>query len=158
MKTRAFASFLSQLQLDSSNQYTRVITLAIFPVSLKNCFINFLAIVFQGFQYFRFSLYWKPQTSTLLARGLCFFGCFHSQHSPLNAEFKKRQNFFPTCPLFCLLCFRKLSANQFDVNFLHCLGIIDVFSTNEHAGIFCIFLITSVSDFLTLDILSQLNI
>ena len=42
---------------------------------------------------------------------------------------------------FVLLRFRDFPVNQFNFNFLHCLGLIDLLSANEHAEIFaCILL------------------
>ena len=95
-----------------------------------------------------------PKTSKLLASRFCFVLHFYIWHSPSKTELKKllpSRSLFAT--LFCytfvtLQAIKLLSSiySQFklfvlNLNFVHCLELIDLFSANERSEMFaCILL------------------
>lgn len=108
-KNQVFASFLSQLQLDCSNQYTRAITLAIFPFFITNCMSHKLfANFFQGLRFELFNTFVSAVSGSprlphfqLGVYALLFVFFLSTLLQRLNL--KKRVNFLQTCPLFCFV-------------------------------------------------------
>ena len=116
----------------------------------------FRASLVRTFQCFRHIPFEKPKTSRLLPSYLYFVRCFCSQHSPSNSVLK--YFYFPlSCPPFCFVGLSRLSCQSISTfctqfqffalnfNFLHCLGLIDVLSANQHDESFaCILLHTEL--------------
>ena len=115
---------------------------------------NLFSLRFVLFNTFVTALLRSPRLPDFEPLGyLCFVGCFCSKNFPSNSELKRCYSLNLPAILFCCAFATVLSINlistfctQFQLfalnfNFLHCLGLIDVFSANEHAEIFaCILL------------------
>ena len=118
MKNRAFAYFLSQVSSSCRNQYTKAVTLVIFRLLLTNC----RDFYFQGLGL----------SSSILSFQLFFFASLSVFILSLSPPF------FFVCVLPRLTCQSiqsQLSALNLNFNFLHCFGIIDMFSADELAEI-----------------------
>ena len=94
--------------------------------------------------------------------GICaLLGVFVQSNFPSNSELKRCYSLNLPAILFCCAFATVLSINlistfctQFQLfalnfNFLHCLGLIDVFSANEHAEIFACILLFPLVHFIS---------
>ena len=126
-----FAFFLCLVSVDSSNHYMKAITLVVFPVFRTNHCVKLLENLCRASGSYFKSRFLEARLFFCFAfplRGVFVFGTL-SQSLNYVVTFSS-----PFCH-FVSLCFRDLPVDQLYFTFLHCLGLIDLFSADECAEI-----------------------